>query len=60
MFDHFVGLALKGLMFFLELFEVPSWFDRTILQEKEEQVLKFSFQQLKLEVVLNTTGPKIF
>ena len=47
-------------MFFLELFEVLSWFEETILQEKEEQVLGFSFQQLKLEVVLDIVGPKMF
>ena len=47
-------------MFFLELFEVLSWFEGTLLQEKEEQVLEFSFQQLKLEVVLDIVGPKLF
>ena len=38
-------------MFFWELFEVLSWFEGTIFQEKEEQVLGISFQQLKPEVV---------
>ena len=38
-------------MFFWELFEVLSWFEGIIFQEMEEQVLGFSFQQLKLEVV---------
>ena len=31
-------------MFFSELFEFLPWFEVTILQEKEEQVLGFSFQ----------------
>ena len=44
-------------MFFQELFEVLSWFEGKILQEKEEQVLRLSFQQLKLKVVLNIAGP---
>ena len=47
-------------MFFLELFEVLSWFEGTILQEKEEQVLGFPFQQLKLEVVLDIVGLRMF
>ena len=38
-------------MVFWELFEVLSWFGGEIFQEKEEQVLAFSFPQLKLEVV---------
>ena len=38
-------------MFFWERFEFLSWFEGTIFQEKEEQVLGFSFQHLKLEVV---------
>ena len=44
-------------MFFQELFEVLSWFEGTILQEKEEQVLRLSFQQLKLKAALNIVGP---
>ena len=47
-------------MFFWERFEVFSWFKGTILGEKEEQVSRFSFQQLILEVLLNITGPKMF
>ena len=47
-------------MFFLELFEVLSWFQGTILQENEEQVLWFSFQQIKLEVGLDIVSPKMF
>ena len=47
-------------MFFRELFEIFSWFEETILQEKEEQVFRFSIQQLKLEVFLNIAGPKMF
>ena len=38
-------------MFFWELFEILSRFKGKIFQEKEEQVLGFSFQQLKREVV---------
>ena len=47
-------------MFFSELFEFLPWFEVTILQEKEEQVLGFSFQQLKFEVVLDILGLKTF
>ena len=43
-------------MFFRELFEFLPWFEGTILQEKEKQVLRFSFQQLKLEVVCSYYG----
>ena len=46
-------------MFFWELFEVLSWFEGTILQEKEEQVLRFSFHQLIIEDFWSITGPKI-
>ena len=35
-------------MFFLELFEVLSWLEETILQEREEQVLGLSFRQVFL------------
>ena len=38
-------------MFFLELFEVLSRFERTILQEKEEQVLGFSFQFCSITLI---------
>ena len=48
------------LMLFWEHVEVLSWFEEFILQEKEEQLLRFSFQQLILEVFLNIVGPKIF
>ena len=47
-------------MFFWEPFEVLSCFEGTILQEKEEQLLRFSFQQLKREVFINVAGPKCF
>ena len=47
-------------MVFWELFEVLSWFERIILQEKEKQVLRFSFQQLIFEVFVNITGPEMF
>ena len=43
-----------------ELFEVLSWFEETILQEKEMPVLTFSFRQLMLEVFLNVAGPEMF
>ena len=46
-------------MLFWELFKVLSWFGGTILQEKEE-VIRFTFQQLILEVFLNITGPETF
>ena len=37
---------------------MKSWFEGAILQEKEEQVSGFSFQQLILEVSLNINDPK--
>ena len=46
-------------MFFKEIFEVLSWFEETILQEKEEQVLRFFSHQLILEVFLNIAGTKM-
>ena len=52
LFDFWKLPGFYNNLSFWEHFEVLSWFEETILLEKEEQVLKFSFQQLLVEVLL--------
>ena len=46
-------------MFFWEVFEVLPWFEGTILQEKEEQVLRFSFQQFIVKNALKNLSMNV-
>ena len=45
----------NNLMFFWGRFEIISWFEGVFLQKNEEQLLRFSFQQLILEVFFSIT-----